>query len=70
MRNKKRPKYIEKQLSEINDILRSIRLKFDDKYNNDLFNSAKEYDMYMSNTAIQRQVEDLKNCVNKILNEF
>ena len=37
MQNKKRPQYIEKQLSEINDILRSIRLKFDDKYNNDLF---------------------------------
>ena len=41
MRNKKRPKYIEKQLSEINDILHSIRLKFDDKYNNDLFNYSK-----------------------------
>lgn len=43
MRNKKRPQYIKKQLSEINDILRSIRLKFDDKYNNDLFSWFTNY---------------------------
>ncbi len=34
---KKRPKYIEKQLKEINDIFRENRLKYDDRYNNDLF---------------------------------
>ena len=34
---KQRPQYIEKQLSEINDILRAQRLKYEDKYNNALF---------------------------------
>lgn len=43
MAHKRRPKYIEKQLSEINDILRSIRLKFDDKYENDLFSWFTNY---------------------------
>ena len=38
MKNKKRPKYIEKQLNEINDILRDRRLKYNDKYNDNLFN--------------------------------
>ena len=37
MRNKKRPQYIEKQLSEINDYFRNIRLKFDKKYDDSLF---------------------------------
>ena len=37
MRNKKRPQYIEKQLKEINDYLRNIRLKFDKKYDDSLF---------------------------------
>ena len=37
MSNRKRPQYIEKQLNEINDIFRSIKLKWEDKYNNDLF---------------------------------
>ena len=36
-RNKKRPKYIEKQLQEINDILRDQRVKYEDRYNNPLF---------------------------------
>ena len=35
--NKKRPKYIENQLSEINDILREKRLKYEDHYNDTLF---------------------------------
>jgi hypothetical protein len=43
MKDRKRPQYIEKQLEEINDVLRSIRLKFDDKYNNDLFNWYTSY---------------------------
>lgn len=33
----KRPKYIEQQLGEINKVFRQCRLKFDDKYKNDLF---------------------------------
>ena len=37
MQNKKRPQYIEKQLKEINDVLRNIRMKYDDRYSNDLF---------------------------------
>ena len=37
MANKKRPQYIEKQLSEINGILRANRLKYEDKYNDSLF---------------------------------
>lgn len=37
MRNKKRPKYIEKQLSEINDIFRSKRLSWEAHYTDDLF---------------------------------
>ena len=36
-RDKKRPKYIEKQLQEINDYFRNIRLKFDKKYDDSLF---------------------------------
>jgi len=37
MKNKKRPQYIEKQLKEINDILRSTRMKYDDQFSNYLF---------------------------------
>ena len=37
MQNKKRPQYIEKQLHEINDVLRSTRMKYDDRFSNDLF---------------------------------
>ena len=37
MQNKKRPKYIEKQLSEINDILRAKRLSWEDHYTDHLF---------------------------------
>ena len=36
-RDKKRPQYIEKQLSDINDYFRNIRLKFDKKYDDSLF---------------------------------
>lgn len=35
---KNRPKYIENQLKEINDILRERRLKYDQKYEDNLFN--------------------------------
>ena len=38
MAHKKRPKYIENQLKEINDILRERRLKYDQKYEDNLFN--------------------------------
>lgn len=31
------------------------------KYNSDMFNNARDYDMMMSNTAIVRQMQDLKN---------
>lgn len=37
MNRKNRPQYIEKQLSEINDYFRNIRLKFDKKYDDSLF---------------------------------
>lgn len=37
MRNKKRPQYIEKQLSEINDLFRTRKLKWDEKYEDSLF---------------------------------
>jgi len=43
MRNKKRPQYIEKQLNEINDYLRNIRLKFDKKYDDNLFCWITQY---------------------------
>ena len=35
--NKKRPQYIENQLKNINDALRSSRVKWDDHYTNPLF---------------------------------
>lgn len=38
MAYKNRPKYIENQLKEINDILRERRLKYDQKYEDNLFN--------------------------------
>ena len=38
MAYKNRPKYIENQLKEINDILRDRRLKYDQKYEDNLFN--------------------------------
>jgi hypothetical protein len=41
--NKKRPQYIEKQLKEINDVLRNIRMKYDDRYSNDLFSWFTTY---------------------------
>lgn len=41
--NRKRPQYIEKQLNEINDILRSDRVKYDDRYTNSLFRWFTEY---------------------------
>ena len=37
MTQKNRPKYIENQLQEINDILRNERVKYEDRYNNPLF---------------------------------
>ena len=37
MQNKKRPKYIVKQLQEINDILRATRMKYGDHFSNPLF---------------------------------
>jgi len=43
MKNKKRPQYIEKQLSEINDVLRAKRLKYEDKYNDSLFSWFTQY---------------------------
>lgn len=43
MRNKKRPQYIEKQLSEINDIFRNEKLKWDAHYENDLFSWFTNY---------------------------
>jgi len=43
MRNKKRPQYIEKQLKEINDLFRNNRLKYNDRYTNDLFNWFTQY---------------------------
>lgn len=43
MKDKKRPQYIEKQLKEVNDTLRNIRLHWDDKYNNDLFQWYTNY---------------------------
>jgi len=60
MNNRKRPQYIEKQLNEINDIFRSIKLKDEDRYNNDLFtwftnyllhnNWYRGYNMYVDMT--------------------
>ena len=41
--NRKRPQYIEKQLNEINDILRNIRMKYNDRYSNDLFSWFTTY---------------------------
>ena len=38
MANKKRPQYIENQLKEINDLLRATRLKYENKYDDNLFN--------------------------------
>ena len=35
--NKKRPQYIENQLKEINDILKAKRLKYNDHYDDPLF---------------------------------
>ena len=43
MRNKKRPKYIEKQLQDINDMFRNQKLKWDDHYENPLFNWFTRY---------------------------
>ena len=43
MRNKKRPQYIEKQLSEINDLFRTRKLKWDEKYNDSLFSWFTQY---------------------------
>ena len=36
-KNKKRPQYIENQLKEINDLFRTTRLKWNDHYENPLF---------------------------------
>lgn len=43
MQNKKRPKYILKQLQEINDILRATRMKYDDRFSNPLFSWFTDY---------------------------
>lgn len=41
--DKKRPKYIEKQIAEINDIFRNERLKYDEHFYNDLFQWITNY---------------------------
>lgn len=43
MSNKKRPQYIEKQLKEINDVLRANRVKYDDRYADNLFQWFTNY---------------------------
>lgn len=40
---KKRPQYIEKQLYQINDILRASRMKYDDRFDNPLFSWFTDY---------------------------
>ena len=41
--NRKRPQYIEKQLNEINDILRKTRMKYEDRFTNPLFTWFTNY---------------------------
>ena len=41
--NRKRPQYIEKQLNEINDILRETRMKYEDRFTNPLFTWFTNY---------------------------
>ena len=41
--NRKRPQYIEKQLNEINDILRETRMKYEDRFTNPLFTWFTDY---------------------------
>ena len=43
MANKKRPQYIEKQLKEINDCLRTKRLRWEDHYTDSLFQWFTSY---------------------------
>ena len=39
---KNRPKYIEKQLTEVNDILRAKKIKYENKYDDNLSGVIKE----------------------------
>ena len=43
MQNKKRPQYIERQLKQINDVLRSKRMKYEDHYSDNLFRWFTDY---------------------------
>ena len=43
MQNKKRPQYIEKQLKQINDVLRSKKMKYEDRFSDSLFGWFTDY---------------------------